>query len=114
MSLTYQDIQSALGEEAELLLNHQCTTIASSRLALPSPTFVDDVFRNSDRNIQTLRSLQTIYNHGRLSGTGYVSILPVDQGINAIGNASYNNLSFPCGVFWVPGYIKTPPLRRFR
>ena len=44
MSLTYQDIQSALGEEAELLLNHHCTTIASSRLALPSPTFVDDVF----------------------------------------------------------------------
>lgn len=89
MSLTYQDIQSALGEEAELLLNHQCKTIASSRLALPSPTFVDDVFRNSDRNIQTLRSLQTIYNHGRLSGTGYVSILPVDQGIEHSAGASF-------------------------
>jgi len=89
MSLTYQDIQSALGEEAELLLNHQCTTIASSRLALPSPTFVDDFFRNSDRNIQTLRSLQTIYNHGRLSGTGYVSILPVDQGIEHSAGASF-------------------------
>ena len=89
MPLTYQDIQNALGEEAELLLDHTCTTIDKSRLALPGPTFVDDVFAASDRSIQTLRSLQTIYNHGRLGGTGYVSILPVDQGIEHSAGASF-------------------------
>ena len=89
MHLTYQDIQNALGEEAETLLGHTCTTIDKSRLALPSPTFVDDIFAQSDRNIQTLRSLQTIYNHGRLGGTGYVSILPVDQGIEHSAGASF-------------------------
>ena len=78
-----------LGNEAEYLLGHSCTTIPKSRLHLPGPDFVDRVFAPSDRNIKVLRSLATLYNHGRLGGTGYVSILPVDQGIEHSAGASF-------------------------
>ena len=82
-------IQHALGENAETLLGHICTTIPAERLHLPGPDFVDRIFGPSDRNIQTMMSLQRIFNHGRLGGTGYVSILPVDQGIEHAGGASF-------------------------
>ena len=78
-----------LGAEAEDLLGHTCTGIAKERLHLPGPDQVDRVWKDSDRNIQTLCSLQALFNHGRLGGTGYVSILPVDQGIEHAGGASF-------------------------
>ena len=70
-----------LGDKAEYLLSHTCKTIDKSTLHLPSPHTVEEVWAASDRNIPTLNSLQRLLGHGRLGGTGYVSILPVDQGI---------------------------------
>lgn len=87
--MSFEQITNYLGEKADSLLNHTCTTIPKERLHLPSGDFVDRVFSQSDRNIQTLRSLNTLYNHGRLSGTGYLSILPVDQGIEHSAGASF-------------------------
>jgi len=84
-----QKIQELLGDQASFYLDHQCTTIDKSMLHLPSPTFTDDVWMNSNRNIQTLRSIEALNNHGRLAGTGYVSILPVDQGIEHSAGASF-------------------------
>jgi len=80
---------SLLGADAESLLSHTCTGITKGRLHLPGPDQVDRIWKDSDRNIQTLCSLQTLFNHGRLGGTGYVSILPVDQGIEHAGGASF-------------------------
>ena len=85
----YSDIQNHLGADAESLLSHTCTSIPRDRIHLPGSDFVDRIFGPSDRNIQTLRSLQGIFNTGRLAGTGYVSILPVDQGIEHSGGASF-------------------------
>jgi len=85
----FEEIQTLLGDKAAFLLDHKCNGIASERLHLPSPTHVDDCFVGSDRNPQTLRSLQALYGHGRLGGTGYMSILPVDQGIEHSGGASF-------------------------
>jgi fructose-bisphosphate aldolase, class I len=82
-------IRSLLGTKADYLLNHQSKTIAKQRLHLPGPTFVSDVWQGSDRNPQVLRSLQSLFNHGRLGGTGYLSILPVDQGIEHSAGASF-------------------------
>ncbi|MGN6165056.1 MAG: class I fructose-bisphosphate aldolase [Flavisolibacter sp.] len=82
-------IKELLGDKAEYLLNHTCKTIDKSTLHLPSPTHVDDSWINSNRNNQTLRSLQNLLNHGRLSGTGYCSIFPVDQGIEHSAGASF-------------------------
>jgi class I fructose-bisphosphate aldolase len=82
-------INQLLGSNADSLLGHTCTTIPSDRLHLPGPDFVDRIFAPTDRNIQTLTSLQRIFDHGRLGGTGYVSILPVDQGIEHAGGASF-------------------------
>ena len=87
--LSYSEIQSILGEHSDSLLAHQCQTISKDRLHVPSPTYVDDVFSLSNRNNQVLRNLQSLYNHGRLAGTGYLSILPVDQGIEHSGAASF-------------------------
>ncbi|MDE1191138.1 MAG: class I fructose-bisphosphate aldolase [Arachidicoccus sp.] len=87
--MNYNDIISLLGKENESLFSHTSKTIDKSLLHLPSPNFVDEVFAVSNRSIQTLRSLQTIYNNGRLAGTGYLSILPVDQGIEHSAGASF-------------------------
>ena len=73
-------IEMILGDDASLL-EHQCRTILKDRLHLPGPDFVDRVCTLSDRHVRVLSSLQRLFNTGRLSGTGYVSILPVDQGI---------------------------------
>ncbi|MDX5321845.1 MAG: class I fructose-bisphosphate aldolase [Bacteroidota bacterium] len=82
-------IHELLGNEADSLLNHTCSTISKNDLHLPGADFVDRVFAQSNRNPQVLRSLQQIYDHGRLGGTGYVSILPVDQGIEHSAGASF-------------------------
>lgn len=78
-----------LGSDAEMLLNHKCSTIDKSMIHAPSPNHVDEVWALSNRNPQVLRSLQQILGHGRLGNTGYVSILPVDQGIEHSGGASF-------------------------
>ena len=78
-----------LGDKAAYLLQHQCTTIPKEQLHLPGPDFTDRIFLPSDRNPQVLRNLQQLYNTGRLSGTGYLSILPVDQGIEHSAGASF-------------------------
>jgi class I fructose-bisphosphate aldolase len=83
------DIQSLLGKQAESLLGFNSPKIPKERLHLPGPDFVDRIFVNSDRNPRVLNNLSWIYNSGRLAGTGYLSILPVDQGIEHSGGASF-------------------------
>jgi fructose-bisphosphate aldolase, class I len=83
------DLEALLGDDANDLLTHTCAGIPKSSLHLPSPTFVDDVFKESDRPVPVLRSLNSLYNSGRLAGTGYLSILPVDQGIEHSAAASF-------------------------
>ncbi len=82
-------IESILGDKAESLLNHTCTTISKDLLHQPGSDWVDRIFAPSDRNLRVLRSLQTLYGHGRLANTGYLSILPVDQGIEHSAGASF-------------------------
>ncbi|MGM0441948.1 MAG: class I fructose-bisphosphate aldolase [Elusimicrobiota bacterium] len=78
-----------IGSDAEYLLEHKCDTIPKESIHLPGPDFVDRVFTISDRSPGVLRNLQTVFNHGRLGGTGYLSILPVDQGIEHSAGASF-------------------------
>ncbi len=82
-------IHELLGDKAEYYLGHTSKTIDKSSLHLPSSKHLDDVWTQSNRNVQTLRSIGTLMNHGRLAGSGYVSILPVDQGIEHSGGASF-------------------------
>jgi fructose-bisphosphate aldolase, class I len=82
-------LESLLGDDAASLLDHTCTTVTKDHLHLPGPDFVDRVWAQSDRPTRVLRSLETLYAHGRLGGTGYVSILPVDQGIEHSAGASF-------------------------
>jgi fructose-bisphosphate aldolase, class I len=83
------DVASVLAGDAESLLGHECKTIARDDLTLPGPDFVDRVFAQSDRSPAVLRNLQSLLSSGRLAGTGYVSILPVDQGIEHSAAASF-------------------------
>jgi class I fructose-bisphosphate aldolase len=87
--LSIDKITEYLGGEAEYLLNHTSQTIHQNDLYLPSANFVNRVYGQSDRNPQVLRSLQQMFDHGRLGGTGYLSILPVDQGIEHAAGASF-------------------------
>jgi class I fructose-bisphosphate aldolase len=82
-------ISDLLGQNADYLLNHQCKTIAKENIHLPGSDFVDRIFAQSNRSPQVMRSLQQLYNTGRLAGTGYMSILPVDQGIEHSAGASF-------------------------
>ena len=82
-------IVELLGPDADKLLKHTSTTINKDRLHLPGPDTVSEVWGQSDRPPQVLRSLEQIHSHGRLAGTGYVSILPIDQGIEHSGGASF-------------------------
>src|SRR5438105_5301670 len=84
-----KDIERILGDEAESLLTHNCNTISRDLLHLPGPDFIDRVYAHTDRRPQVLRNLGALFNHGRLSGTGYLSILPVDQGIEHSAGASF-------------------------
>jgi class I fructose-bisphosphate aldolase len=86
---TSLDLESLLGNEARALLEHSCKTINKSLLHLPGPDFVDRVWVLSDRSPRVLGALQRLFSHGRLAGTGYLSILPVDQGIEHSAGASF-------------------------
>jgi class I fructose-bisphosphate aldolase len=88
-AVAYTKIEQLLGSDAESLLSHVSKTIPKENIHVPGPDFVDRVVSQSDRNPGVLRSLQSIFDHGRLAGTGYVSILPVDQGIEHSGGASF-------------------------
>jgi len=79
-----------IGKEEENLFTHQCKTVTKEKLHLPGIDFIDRVFVASNRNAQTLRNLQNIFSHGRLGGTGYLSILPVDQGVEHSAGASFS------------------------
>lgn len=89
MSFDYNKIQELLGEDAETLLGHTSNTISKDLLHAPGGDFVDRVWKDSDRSPAVLRSIQTLFDNGRLAGTGYLSILPVDQGIEHSGGASF-------------------------
>ena len=82
-------IEDILGDEAASLLQHQCKTIAKDTLHLPGPDYVERAYGMSDRQTRVLGTLQSMLDHGRLAGTGYVSILPVDQGIEHSAGASF-------------------------
>jgi class I fructose-bisphosphate aldolase len=82
-------IENLLGSDAAHLLDHTCTTIPKENIHIPGSDFVDRVFAQSNRNPQVLRSIQSLYNHGRLADTGYLSILPVDQGIEHSAGSSF-------------------------
>src|SRR5215469_14632725 len=82
-------IEEILGDQARSLLDHRCRTVSADLLHLPGPDFVDRVYAASDRSPRVLRSLRTLFDHGRLAGTGYMSILPVDQGVEHSGGASF-------------------------
>jgi class I fructose-bisphosphate aldolase len=95
------NIESILGKDAEHLLGHQCRTISKDHLHLPGPDYVERVLGPSDRNPVVMRNMQTLFNHGRLGGTGYLSILPVDQGIEHTAGASFA----PNPIYFDPGKI---------
>lgn len=84
-----QEIERILGDEAETLLTYQSRTIPKESLHLPGPDFIDRVLVGTDRSPVVLRNIGTMFNHGRLAGTGYLSILPVDQGIEHSAGASF-------------------------
>jgi fructose-bisphosphate aldolase, class I len=84
-----EKIKELLGKEDENLLTHKCTTIPKEMIHLPGADFVDRVWKDSDRTPNVLRNMQSIFNSGRLAGTGYLSILPVDQGIEHSAGASF-------------------------
>ena len=87
--MNYAKVQELLGADSASLLGHTCAGIPKARLALPGPDFVERVWLDSDRTPAVLGSLQRLYDHGRLGGSGYVSILPVDQGIEHSAGASF-------------------------
>jgi class I fructose-bisphosphate aldolase len=87
--MSKNNIEELLGNQAEALLNHECKTILKESIHLPGGDFVDRIFKDSNRNIQVLKSIQALYGNGRLANTGYVSILPVDQGIEHSAGASF-------------------------
>jgi len=87
--MSYKDIEAILQDKAEILLKHVCKKVTKEKLTLPGCDFVDRVFSSTDRNIRTLRSLETLFGHGRLANSGYLSILPVDQGIEHSAGASF-------------------------
>ncbi len=89
MTLKISSIEELLGNDAEELLSHECKTIPKEKIHVPSSDYVDKIWYHSDRNNRVLHNLQRMLNHGRLGGTGYLSILPVDQGIEHSAGASF-------------------------
>ena len=87
--MNINNIQNLLGDTANYLLNHEAKTISKNDIHLPGGDFVDRLFTSTNRNQQVLNNLNRLYNNGRLSGTGYVSILPVDQGIEHTAGSSF-------------------------
>lgn len=88
--MSYEKITALLGDEAKDLLDHRCSTISKDLLHQPSGNFVDRILSQTNRNTQVLRSLATLFNYGRLAHTGYLSILPIDQGIEHTAGASFS------------------------
>lgn len=99
--LTLEKITELLGPDAFQLLHHECVNVPKTNLHLPGPDWVDRIFGSSDRPIPVLRSLQALFKSGRLTGTGYLSILPVDQGIEHSAGASFA----PCPIYFDPENI---------
>lgn len=99
--MSLSKIKELLGAQADSLLNHQCKTISKDQIHQPGADFVDRMFIPGNRNNNVLRNLQSIYDHGRLGGSGYVSILPVDQGIEHSAGASFA----PNPIFFDPENI---------
>lgn len=95
------EIEALLGQESVQLLQHTCKAVTKERLHLPGPDWVDRMFIGSDRSIRVLRNLEALFRHGRLGGTGYLSILPVDQGIEHSAGASFA----PCPDYFDPEQI---------
>jgi len=87
--MSYNRIVELLGDRSDFLLNHKCETVRKEQLHLPGPDFIERVVAQSNRTPQVLRNLQAMFSHGRLAGTGYLSILPVDQGIEHSAGASF-------------------------
>jgi class I fructose-bisphosphate aldolase len=87
--MNYHEIEKILGEDADYLLGHQCKTISKGQLHLPGKDFVEHIFGISDRSSRVRQNLKSLFGHGRLKGTGYLSILPVDQGIEHSAGASF-------------------------
>jgi class I fructose-bisphosphate aldolase len=87
--MNYNTLVDHLGDRAKFLLEHKSVTIPKEQLHLPGPDFIERVSYHSNRSPQVLKSIQSLYNHGRLAGTGYLSILPVDQGIEHTAGASF-------------------------
>jgi class I fructose-bisphosphate aldolase len=86
----YEKITHLLGTDGPFLLEHTCSTVKKEHLNLPGPDFVDRIMTATDRNATVLRNMQSVFDHGRLGGTGYLSILPVDQGIEHSAGASFS------------------------
>ena len=89
LATSRSELEQILGEDTKPLLEHRATAVPKELLHLPGPDFVERVYKDTDRNPRVLRSLQTLFDHGRLAGTGYLSILPVDQGIEHSAGASF-------------------------
>lgn len=89
MSLTIAKIQEYLGKDADNLLQHECKTVPKNTLHLPTASYVDNVWYHSNRSNRVLANLQRLFDNGRLANTGYLSILPVDQGVEHSGGASF-------------------------
>ena len=87
--MNYEQISELIGKGNETLLTHVCTAVTKDKLITPSPDFIDKVYSLSNRNIPTLSNLSRIFNSGRLAGTGYLSILPIDQGVEHSAGASF-------------------------
>ena len=86
---SFDTITDLLGDDAESLLEHRSETIDAAQLHLPGPDFIERVMLDTDRSVTTIRNLRSMFDHGRLAGTGYLSILPVDQGIEHSAGASF-------------------------
>ncbi len=99
--MNYEQINELLGKEGEKLLTYKSKTFPKENLNLPGPDFIDRVFTNTNRTVQTLKNLNSIFNSGRLSGTGYLSILPVDQGVEHSAGASFS----PAPIYFDPENI---------
>jgi class I fructose-bisphosphate aldolase len=87
--MKYEEIIKLIGKDEEKLFSHSCKTVTKEKLFLPSPNAIEEIFSFSNRNIPTLKSLSSILTHGRLASTGYLSILPVDQGVEHSAGASF-------------------------
>ena len=87
-----KNIADLLGKDAEFLLKHKSKTVSADQLHKPGPDFVERIFTPTNRNTQVLRSMQTLFGGGRLANTGYLSILPIDQGIEHSAGASFEKI----------------------